>query len=404
MKKYSDFELESLLDEIESDHVERKESWQGDAPEKSRQAICAFANDLGNHDLPGVLIVGAKDNGTPSGLVIDDRLLLTLADLKSDGQILPPPTITIEKRVLKGAEMAVVHVQPAYAPPVRYSGRIWIRLGPRRGVATAQDERILNEKRRYGDMPFDIQPVPGSTISDLSRLHFENEYLPNAFARDVLEANDRSIEQRLSACRMIAAADEPTPTVLGLLVIGKSPCDWLPGAYIQFVRFQGTNLEDPIVDELAVSGSLSDVLRRIEEKIASHNRWTVDLTSSTTEIRHAPYSNIALQQLIRNAVLHRTYESTHAPVRVYWFEDRIEIHSPGGPFGSVTVDNFGTPGITDYRNPHIADAMKVLGFVQRFGVGIATARAELKKNGNPPPDFTISPEHVLVTVKRSSTV
>jgi ATP-dependent DNA helicase RecG len=72
--------------------------------------------------------------------------------------------------------------------------------------------------------------------------------------------------------------------------------------------------------------------------------------------------------------MHRAYDSTNAPIRVYWFTDRIEIISPGGSFGIVTEANFGQSGIADYRNPNLAEAMKVLGFVQRFGVGIATAK------------------------------
>ena len=96
------------------------------------------------------------------------------------------------------------------------------------------------------------------------------------------------------------------------------------------------------------------------------------------ETRTAPYPNAALQQLVRNAVLHRTYESTNAPIRVYWFDDELNAQSRRS-LGTVTVENFGTPGVTDYRNPHIADAMKVLGFVQRFGIGIATAKAERKE-------------------------
>ena len=65
---YSDQELETLLDDIESDFSERKETWKGDAPDKGRQAICAFANDLPDHRKPGVLFVGVKDDGTPTGL------------------------------------------------------------------------------------------------------------------------------------------------------------------------------------------------------------------------------------------------------------------------------------------------------------------------------------------------
>jgi ATP-dependent DNA helicase RecG len=83
-----------------------------------------------------------------------------------------------------------------------------------------------------------------------------------------------------------------------------------------------------------------------------------------------------------------------------WFTDRIEIQNPGGPFGQVNRQNFAQPGITDYRNPHLAEAMKNLGYVQRFGVGIPLARRELEKNGNPPPEFIVEDAHVLVIVRR----
>jgi ATP-dependent DNA helicase RecG len=397
---YSDDQLEALLADIESDLAERKESWKGEAPEKGRQAVCAFANDLPDYRKPGVLFVGAKDDGSPSHLNITDDLLCTLADIRTDGNTLPPPSILIEKRILRGSEMAVVTVQPSDTPPVRYKGRIWIRTGPRRALATPQEERILNEKRRYRDIPFDVQPIPSCNVSALSRILFEQEYLPNAFAPDVVQANDRSYEQKLASCRMIASVADPTPTILGVLVLGVSPRDWIPGAFVQFLRIAGTQVSDEIQDEALLDGTLGQVLRRINEKIDSHNRIEVDITSSDREIRKAPYPRIALQQLIRNAVMHRTYEGTNAPVRVNWFDDRIEIINPGGPFGVVTRENFGRPGITDYRNPNLADAMKVMGFVQRFGVGIQIARAEMSKNGNPDIEFQIEPMTVLATVRR----
>jgi ATP-dependent DNA helicase RecG len=397
---YTDEELEALLADIESDFAERKESWKGDATEKGRQAVCAFANDLPDHRKAGVLFVGAKDDGTPSGLEITDELLRTLSDIRTDGNTLPPPSIVVEKRILRGAEMAVVTVQPSDAPPVRYKGRIWIRIGPRRSVATAQEERILNEKRRYRDIPFDVQPIPSCDLSALSRVMFEQEYLPNAVAPDILAANDRSYEEKLASCRMIASVDDPRPTILGILILGVSPQDWIRGAYIQFLRIAGTEMSDPIQDDATITGALGQVVRRIEEKIDAHNRSAVDITTTDRERRTMPYPRVALQQLIRNAVMHRTYENTNAPVRVYWFDDRIEIINPGGPFGSVTRENFGRPGITDYRNPNLADAMRVMGFVQRFGIGIQIAKAELKKNGNPELEFQIEPMTVLATVRR----
>jgi ATP-dependent DNA helicase RecG len=397
---YSDKELEKLIDDIESDLTERKESWTGNAAERARQAVCAFANDLPDHRKAGVLFIGVRDNGSLNNLPITDELILKLSDMKTDGQMLPPPTLYVEKRQLKGGEVAVVTVEPADAPPVRYKGAIWIRTGSRRDIATAQDERILNEKRKYRDIPFDVQPVPSSKVEALSRLSFEEEYLPNAFSSDVLAANGRTYEERLAACKMIAEPDNPVPTILGLIVLGKAPRDWLPGNYIQFLRIKGIKWSDPVGDETVIDGPLSQIVRRLDEKLDAHNEVSVDFTTSDVERRGSDYPKVALQQLTRNAIMHRNYQGTNSPGRVYWFDDRIEIHSPGGPYGAVTAQNFGRPGITDYRNPNLAEAMKVLGFVQRFGVGIATAQAELAKNGNPPAEFQVEAATVLATVRK----
>jgi ATP-dependent DNA helicase RecG len=391
--------LEQLIQEVESDRAERKQSWSGSAPEKIREAVCAFANDLPNHDRPGVVFIGVRDDGIPTGIAVTDELLLTLAHIKTDGRIVPPPTITVEKRNLLAAEIAVLTVWPADAPPVRFDGRVWIRIGPRRGIATAQDERILTEKRRHRDKLFEATPVYGADLSDLSRLIFEQEYLPAAVAPDVLAANARTYEQRLAACGMTTSPDEPIPTVLGILSLGTTPRTWIPGNYIQFLRIRGASLGDPVVDSEEVDGTASLILRRIDDKLKAHLTLAVDYKSSSTEIRSTPYPVVALQQIVRNGVMHRTYEGTSAPLRVYWFDDRIEVLSPGGPYGIVNSSNFGAPGITDYRNPGLAGVMKVLGFVQRFGFGIGDARHALQENGNPPLEFVAESSHVLATIR-----
>jgi ATP-dependent DNA helicase RecG len=403
MTNYTDADLEAMLADLESDLAERKESFAGDAPTKVREAVCAFANDLPDHRRAGVVFIGARDQtGLPSGLAITDDLLLRLADIKTDGNIVPPPSMTVAKRMLRGAEMAVITVEPSDSPPVRFRGRVHIRIGPRRGIASAQDERMLTEKRRARDRPFDVHPLPSATLGDLDRVRFEHDYLPAAFAPDVLQANDRSIEQRLAVTKMIDTAETAVPTVLGMLVLGRSIRDFLPGAYIQFLRIAGRELGEPVVDELAVEGPVSDLLRRIDDKLESHNRTTVHITGGLREERRSLYPVAALQQLVRNAVMHRAYEATHAPVRVYWYDDRIEISNPGGPFGIVSIENFGQPGVADYRNPNLAEAMRVLGFVQRFGFGLAIARRALAENGNPPLELNVQPSHVAVTVRAAA--
>ena len=394
---------DQLLDALragESDRVEFKESLAGGAASSVREAICAFANDLPGHSEAGVVFVGVRDDHTASGLQITDELLRQLADMKTDGNIVPPPSMSVQRLALPEGDVAVVTVEPSDSPPVRYRGRIHVRTGPRRGLATAQDERILNERRRSIDAPFDVQRVPSATLDDLNLGYFEREYLPQAFAREVLDANERTLEEQLAATKMISSAQEPTPTVLGLLVVGKNPQDFLPGAYVQFLRIDGAELADEIVDAADFGGIVADVLRALDEKLSSHNRTAVDLVSSDRERRTSLYPFAALQQISRNAVMHRTYEATNAPVHVRWFSNRIEVISPGGPFGRVTSENFGSAGAVDYRNPNLSEALRTLGFVQRFGVGIPTAQRLLRDAGHPVATFDVDQSGVSVTINR----
>ena len=164
---------------------------------------------------------------------------------------------------------------------------------------------------------------------------------------------------------MIVSVNEQVATVLGMLALGKSPQDYLPGAYVQFLRINGSELSDEILDSEGIRGAVPDLLRRLDDKLIAHNRITVNFTTSVLEQRSELYPIPALQQITRNAVMHRTYEASNAPVRVSWFNDRIEILSPGGAYGIVTAANFGQPGLTDYRNPNLAEAMRTLGYVQR---------------------------------------
>jgi len=387
-----------MLSDMESDRVERKRSFKNEG-DKARQAVCAFANDLPNYNLPGVLFIGSEDNGNPSNIEIDDELLINLAFMRDEGNILPMPVITVEKRNLNGAVLAVVTVMPSDIPPIRYKGQIWIRTGPRRAIASAQEERILNEKRRFKDLPYDLNPVSSASLDDLSKAFFEDEYLKDAFSPEILKENNRSYEERLASCKMIVSPDDTTPTVLGVLALGKTPQDFIPGAYIQFLRIDGIDLTDPIIDDCVIKGTLINAIRRTEDKLVAHNRTAVDI-SQGPHILTTDYPHVAFQQILYNSIMHRAYESTNAPVRVYWYNDRVEFNSPGGPFGNVTIGNFGKPGITDYRNPNVADVFKTIGLIQRFGVGIQTAKNAMLKNGNPEPQFTCSDNVVICTLRK----
>lgn len=257
----NDQELLEVLTDIESDRVERKASLA--EPDRIREAICAFANDMPNHRLPGVVFVGVNDNGTCANYAITDQLLRNLSDMRSDGNTLPFPSIVVEKKTLNGCELAVVIVQPSYDPPVRFRGRTWIRVGPRRAIATAEEERRLMEKRRANNLPFDLTAIESASMEDLDLDLFRRTYLPSALAPDIIEENNRSVEDQLSSLRFITAEQDIArrrATVLGILVSGKDPREYIPGAYVQFLRIDGTDLTDLIKNQREISGPLPELL------------------------------------------------------------------------------------------------------------------------------------------------
>lgn len=398
----SDQQLGELIAYGESASVEFRESLGGNDPRRIEEEVCAFANDLPATGRPGFVIVGLADDGSPVGGRVTNRMLNDLSSVRTDGNIVPPPTLHVEKRSYRNSEIALVMVQPSDSTPVRYKGVIHVRVGPVCGTATAQDERILIEKRCHGNRPFDIQPIPSTELRDLNLIQFEYVYLIKADSTAALRASEHSLRLQLATLRMIKSTDEPVGTVLGILTIGKSPRDYLPGAYVQFLKVDGTGLADEIQDSEEIDGNIVDILRRLDEKFRGHIRTSVDIVSTDTEIRTATYPLPALQEIVRNAIMHRSYEGTNVPVGVYWYTDRIEVISPGGPFGQVSIENFGKRGLTDYRNPNLSEAMRVLGYIQRSGVGLEIARQILKEAGHPDLRFQVDPNHVMVSIPAAS--
>lgn len=396
--RLTDEQLEALAAGPESAQVERKADVRDAETIKSvRRTLCAFANDLPGHRGPGILIVGLDDAGRPSGIEINQKLLDRLSNFVQDGSIQPRPNALVEVRRLGDVDCAVVAVSPDPAPPVRLNGEVFVRQGGTVTRATPAQERLLAERRRAADLPFDVRPVYAATIHDLDLDRFRSEYLPRAISPDVLRENQRSIEHQLLTHRMISTGSNPVPTVLGLLVIGKDPQFFIPGASVQFVRFDGDDLTAPIADRAEYSGPLLDLPGHVEEKLKAQIAIRVIIEGLRHENR-PNYPMRALRELLHNALLHRTYEGTHAPVRIHWFRDYMTITSPGGPYGDVTVQNFGQ-GEVDYRNRHLAEVMMRLGYVEKLGVGLQIVRRALEENGNPPLEWDLSQGPVKMIVR-----
>jgi ATP-dependent DNA helicase RecG len=386
-------ELSRLLAGAEADRIERTTSTKD--TDKFSEAVTAFANDLPNHGLPGYLVIGVDDDGNPSGLEVTDQLLQTLGSLKSDGNIQPLPSLNVAKFSLPAGDVAVVEVLPSDLPPVRYKGRVCVRVGPRKAIANQQEERILTEKRIAHARTFDALPCFGSTMDALATDIFQTTYLSQAVAPEVIAENNRDLATQLASLRFFDLARQ-CPTNAGILLFGKNPLQWLPGAYVQFLRLEGNSLTGEILAEKSLSGDLLTVLRELESFIDLHVESRPVAASALRERQVVNYPRVALRELLMNAVLHRSYES-NSPIRFYWFSDRVEIQNPGGLYGEASPENF--PHQNSYRNPVLAEAMKALGFVNKFGRGVLRAQEALRQNGNSPAEFDFDSHYVLALIR-----
>ncbi|MDW8478607.1 MAG: ATP-binding protein [Xanthomonadales bacterium] len=279
---------------------------------------------------------------------------------------------------------------------MRYRGRVCVRIGPRRGYATEQEERLLIERRVSHAKTFDAQPCLGSTLDDLSQALFLNEYRQQALAPEVIAENSRPLTHQLASLRFFDLKKD-CPTNAGILLFGLDVRQWLPGAYVQFLRVGGDALTDPVLNERKIDGDLLTVLRKLDMLIdAQLTQYPVPDSVLRERIVEA-YPRVAVRELLMNAVMHRDYAAT-SPIRITWLENRIEIQSPGELYGEASPQNF--PAQTSYRNPVVAEAMKALGYVNRYGTGVRRAQEALARNGSPPAEFRFDAGYFLAVIHR----
>jgi ATP-dependent DNA helicase RecG len=377
--------VRALIADMESDLIERTISIKEN---KLGPAVCALSNDFPNHKQAGYILLGVHDNGKLAGMTWTDDTLQAIGNVKSNGNVLPQPSMVVSP-VYKfpEGEVVVIQINPSHYPPVRYDGRCWIRIGPRRDRATVEEEKILIERRASYAKTYDLVPALGAKSDDLALEYFKSAYLPAAIDKDTIKENNRTVEEQLASLRFYDAR-ESCPTNAGILLFGVNPEFFLPGAYIQYVKFRGEEMTGDVEFEKKFSGALITELNSVDNFIKNNIIKERPIKKDSFQehtIRN--YSYWALRELIMNAIMHRNYEA-NAPIYIYEFSNRIEILNPGGLFGDANPQNF--PNASDYRNVVLAESMKILGYVNRFNYGVKRAIDELVKNGNGKPDFDLT--------------
>jgi ATP-dependent DNA helicase RecG len=388
--------IKALIESGEADRVEVTRS-KSDT-DKFREAICSFSNDMAGRGEPGYLVIGVDGRDPAFRMPITDELMQQFASYRSDGQIMPLPVLNVAKvpHPDGGGDVLVVEVKPHDMPPVRFKGRVHIRVGPRKDTASESEERVLTERRASNFPTFDATPCPEGDLKRMDLETFRQTYRPQAIAEEVIAENHRDVKEQLAALRFYNL-NRDCPTNAGMLVFAYDPLDLFPGAKVQFVQFDGLELSDDPAAEKSFSGNLITVLSELDSFLKGRFTQKPVAVSELREQAVFDYPPEAIRELLMNAVLHRDYQST-GPVRFYQFTDRIEIQNPGGLYGEASRENF--PRVNAYRNPIIAEAMHVLGYVNRFGRGIARARRVLSENGSPEAQFQFETNHFLTMIPK----
>lgn len=381
-----------LIEVWENQTTEFKQEFTTDPIRKS---LVAFSNDYQEQG-GGVIIIGVEPKAK-NIVGIDgsaDDLILRITGLCRDGNIIPSIAPDIYPVTIEGKEVVVVEVKKSQRRPHRSNNKCYIRIGTSNQEATPDEEFELI--RRTGRIPFDLTPLREAALEDLDFNKFEQEFLPKRVSSDVLALNGRSSIEWLENLKFVyKEGGRYIPTVSAILLFGKQPQMFLSQSSIDFIRFEGDDPSYPIVDRKEILGTLDQLIIIGVELV---ERFTMQgyKFSEKSPVRTAIYEYPlrAIREALANAVVHRDYEDSRSQVSIKMFDDRVEILSPGGLFGIMTKENFGT-GVNDYRNPTLAVGLNFLGLVEKAGTGIFLIKRQMKENGSLDPTFEIGDKYLL---------
>lgn len=332
--------------------------------------LTAMANNQGGTLVIGVLgptgtVVGVKDADNAI-----DRVLQAALSLE-------PPLIMPLPRAshLKDRPVVVISV-PAGMPHVyALDGRYWYREGVENTPLKPRDLRRLLFER--GDVSFETEIAAGATLDDIdwAKVRQYASTINAAFEPDML----------LLKRGCVANVDDTLkPTHAGILLFGKDPQTFNRGAIITAVRFAGTTMGDRFT-RVDITGTLPDQIRRAETFLIDHMRKDVTLGKSMERAEQFEYPLEAARELVVNAVAHRDYSIAGDEIRLFIFSDHMEVSSPGGLPGPVTVSNIKSERFS--RNPAIVQVLSDMRFIERLGYGVDRIYDLLDEKELPPPHF-----------------
>ncbi|MBN1287722.1 MAG: putative DNA binding domain-containing protein [Anaerolineae bacterium] len=356
-------------------------------PAQLAETLVAFANTDG-----GTILIGLDEDGAPVGDIFDEDIegILHVAERYCR----PPVVVGWESFETKGGTVIAIKVHRSPELHALDDGRVLIRAGAENRPLSGEEIRHLAATKSAGD--FETENMPGATFDDLNP-DIIDEYLAMREQR-ARRDYDGPVQSLLTEAG--ALTEDGAPTVTGMLLFGKRPQAWLPQSSVVFVKFSGT--EPRSADGQAgygrreeVTGPLARVIEHTWDLIWSEMAVSAVVTGLKREER-PEYPQFAVREAVVNAVCHRDYRLRGRRVEVRMYADRLEVHSPGGLPGYITVDNLIEEHFS--RNPRIVAGLFQWGFIEELGLGIDRMVEEMVQDGHPPPKFVAKPYSFTVTL------
>jgi ATP-dependent DNA helicase RecG len=352
------------------------------------ETLVAFANADG-----GTILIGITPQGEVTGEVLADDVEATLS--RALGLCRPPVATEWGQEELPLG--TVVHISAARSPELHSlaDGRVLIRHGPENRPLGGDAIRQLAATKSSGD--FEAEPVGGAVRDDLDD-EIIQEYLEKRSERGRRPVSG-SVDDHLISIG--ALTPDGTPTVSGLLLFGKQPQAFLSQSGIVFVRFVGT--EPRGKDGLAgygrraeLGGPLARLLESAWNIVWEEMRVGAVVVGLQRE-EQPEYPSFAVREALVNAVAHRDYRLSGRRAEIRMFEDRLEVITPGGLPGYITVDNIVEEHFS--RNPRLVAGLFQWGYIEELGLGIDRMIEEMMQRGHPAPEFKATPYTFTVILR-----
>jgi len=333
--------------------------------------LVGMANTRGGTVLIGVSPRAGHIQGVHDRKELTDRIFQA-ALLSDPPLVLPVPSIESVQR------MAVLRVTVPEGLPHVYNleGRYLGRSGRRESPLPARKLRALLIER--GVIQFESRIPPTASLDDLD---FDQAAAYIAALGLPGDENTQDILHRRGC--LVLEDGVLHPTYAAVLLFGRHPQQWLPSASILAARFPGMAFSDEFIKQ-EIRGTLPDQLRQADAFVRDHLRSVVQLVGLTRE-ETPEYPLEAVRELLVNAVAHRDYSQQGDTIHLHIFADRLEVHSPGGLPGPVTLANLLEARFS--RNAVIAQVLSDLRFVERLGYGLNRVLTSVKQNNLPMPKF-----------------